>query len=129
MTAHDRTRLIGPSRKFEKQARKSDERRVAGIYLLEGLPKKDAVFLGRGAANGARSPFFQKTAENGVCVDESAHDRTRLIGPSRKFENKPVRRKNKSVPYRNALVLQIDVSNSPYLITLHLRNSSVNRPK
>ena len=77
MNAHDRTRLIGPSRKFEKQARKSDERRVAGIYLLEGLPKKDAVFFREEEQQTERGRrFFRKRRKT-----EFASTRARTTEP------------------------------------------------
>ena len=88
MTVHDRTRLIGSTRRYNKYCICAAKTTCTGHLssIEEKIPKKRrSIFWERGAADGKASREKDERGAELPCRDETEHDRTRLIGSTRRY--------------------------------------------
>ncbi len=85
-TEHDRTRLIGSTRRYNKYCMCAAKTTCTGHLssIEEKIPKKRrSIFWERGAADRKASRERDERGAELPCRDETEHDRTRLIGSTR----------------------------------------------
>ena len=88
MTVHDRTRLIGSTRRYNKYCICATKTTCTGHLssIEEKIPKKDEVFFGKEERQTEKRAARETSGERNLpCRDETEHDRTRLIGSTRRY--------------------------------------------
>ena len=88
MTVHDRTRLIGSTRRYNKYCICAAKTTCTGHLssIEEKIPKKDEVFFGKEERQTEKRAARKTSGERNLpCRDETEHDRTRLIGSTRRY--------------------------------------------